>query len=112
MLNNATEKIKRTQVWKFLLPLLRPLSVVSLAVFGLPGNGVQLTPGLPLGQVHLALFLLGKLLVGNEFLHADFLLVWFLKSVYHNRARMHKRFVNYLFCDIIGPKDGDSHESV
>ena len=25
---------------------------------------------------------------------------------------MHKRFVNYLFCVIIGPKDGASHESV
>ena len=38
--------------------------------------------------------LLGKLLVGDKFLHTDFLLIWFLKSVYHNRAKMHKRFVN------------------
>ena len=70
-----------TQVWKFLLPILRPLSVVGFAVFRLPGDGIQLAPGLPLGQVHLALFLLGKLLVGNEFFHTDFLLIWFLKSV-------------------------------
>ena len=65
----------RTQVWKFLLPILRPLSVVGFAVFGLPGDGIQIAPGLPFGQVHLALFLFGKLLVGNEFLHADFLLL-------------------------------------
>ena len=45
------------------------VSVVGLAVFWLSGNGIQLAPGLPFGQVHLALFLLGKLLVGNEFLH-------------------------------------------
>ena len=76
------------------LPIPGFASVVRLAVLGLPGDGVQFAPGLPLGQVHLALFLLGKLLVGNEFLHTDFLLIWFLKSVYHNGARMHKRFVN------------------
>ena len=93
-------------------PTLCLSSVIGLAVFGLPGDGVQFAPSLPLGQVHLALFLFGKLLVGNEFLHTDFLLIWFLKSVYHNYARMHKRFVNYSFCVIIGQKDGDSHESV
>ncbi len=70
------------------------VSVVGFAVFGLPGDGVQFAPGLPLGQVHLALFLLGKLLIGNEFLHTDFLLIWFLKSVYHNPTQIHKRFVN------------------
>ena len=63
------------------LPIPGFVSVVCLAVFGLSGDGIQLAPGLPLGQVHLALFLLGKLLVGNEFLHTDFLLIWFLKSV-------------------------------
>ena len=94
------------------LPIPGFVSVVGFAVFRLPGDGIQLAPGLPLGQVHLALFLLGKLLVGNEFFHTDFLLIWFLKSVWHNHARMHKRFVNYLFCVIIGQKDGDSHESV
>jgi len=103
--------INRTQGQKFLLPILRPLSVIGLAVFGLSGDGVQFAPGLSFSQVHLALFLLGKLLVGNEFFHKRSSL-WFLKSVYHNRARMHKRFVNYLFCVIIGQKDGDSHESV
>ena len=64
------------------LPIPGFVSIVCLAILGLPGDGIQLAPGLPLGQVHLALFLLGKLLVGNEFLHTDFLLVWFLKSVY------------------------------
>ena len=63
------------------LPIPGFVSVVCLAVFGLPGDGIQLTLSLPLGEVHLALFLLGKLLVGNEFLHTDFLLIWFLKSV-------------------------------
>ena len=70
------------------------VSVVCLAVCGLLGDGVQLAPGLPLGQVHLALFLLGKRLLGNVFLHTDFLLIWFLKSVYHNPTQIHKRFVN------------------
>ena len=76
------------------LPIPGFVSVVSLAILRLSGDGVQLAPGLPFGQVHLALFLLGKLLVGNEFLHTDFLLIWFLKSVYHNPTQIHKRFVN------------------
>ena len=63
------------------LPIPGFVSVVSFAVLGLPGDGIQLAPGLPLGQVHLALFLFGKLLVGDKFLHTDFLLIWFLKSV-------------------------------
>ena len=45
------------------------VSVVGFAVLGLAGDGGQLSPSLPLGQVHFALFLLGKLLVGDEFLH-------------------------------------------
>ena len=65
------DKYERTQVWKFPLPILRPLSVIGLAVGGLPGDGVQLAPGLPSGLIDLALFLLGKLLIGNEFLHTD-----------------------------------------
>ena len=69
------------------LPIPGFVSVVCLAIFGLPGDGIQLAPGLALSQVHLALFLLGKLLVGNEFFHTDFLLIWFLKPVYHNYAR-------------------------
>ena len=63
------------------LPIPGFVSVVGLAVFRLPGDGIQLAPGLPSSLVNLALFLLGKLLIGNEFLHTDFLLIWFLKSV-------------------------------
>ena len=92
------------------LPIPGFVSVVCLAVCGLSGDGVQLAPGLPSGLVNLSLFLLGKLLVRNEFFQTDLLLIWFLKSVYHNCTRMHKRFVNYSFCVIIGPKDGDSYE--
>ena len=76
------------------LPIPGFISVVGLAVDRLPGDGIQLTPGLPTGLINLALFLFGKLLVGDEFLHTDFLLAWFLKSVYHNWAQMHKRVVN------------------
>ena len=57
---------KRTQVWKFLLPILRPLSVVGFAVFRLPGDGVQLAPGLPSGLVEFALLLFRKLLVMQD----------------------------------------------
>ena len=101
------------------LPIPGFVSVVSFAVLGLPGDGIQLTPGLPPGLINLALIpvavpgrcgvrrsglascrplplaplpksatgggrvapLLGKLLVENEFLHTDFLLIRFLKSV-------------------------------
>ena len=63
------------------LPIPGFISVIGFAVFGLSGDRVQLAPGLPPGLIDLALFLLGKLLVGNEFLHTDFLLIWFLKSV-------------------------------
>ena len=45
------------------------VSVVGLAGLWLSGDGVQLAPGLPSGLVDLSLFLLGKLLVRNEFLH-------------------------------------------
>ena len=72
------------------LPIPGFVSVVCLAVFGLPGDGIQLAPGLPFCQIHLALFLLGKFPIWNEFLHTDFLLIWFLKSVYHTPAKMHK----------------------
>ena len=51
------------------------VSAVGLAVCGLPGDGVQLAPGLPLGQIHLALLFLRELFVGNEFFHTDFLLM-------------------------------------
>ena len=45
------------------------VSVVCLAVCGLSGDGVQLAPGLTSGLIDFPLFLLGKLLVGNEFFH-------------------------------------------
>ena len=51
------------------LPIPGFVSVVCLAVLELPGDGVQLAPGLPPGLINLALFLLGKLLVGNKFFH-------------------------------------------
>ena len=63
------------------LPIPGFVSVVSLAILGLPGDGVQLAPGLPTSLINFVLFLLGKLLIGNEFFHTDFLLIWFLKSV-------------------------------
>ena len=63
------------------LPIPGFVSAVCLAVFRLPGDRVQLAPGLPTGFVQLALFLLGKLLVGNESLHTDLLIIWFLESV-------------------------------
>ena len=63
------------------LPIPGFVSVVSFAVLRLPGDGIQLTPGLPLGLVDLSLLFLRELFVGNEFLHTDFLLIRFLKSV-------------------------------
>ena len=57
------------------------VSVVGLAGCGLPGDGVQLSPGLPSGLVQFALLFFRELLVRNEFVHTDFLLIWFLKSV-------------------------------
>lgn len=51
------------------LPIPGFVSVVGFAVLGFASDGVQLAPSLPLGQVHLALFLFGKLLIGNEFFH-------------------------------------------
>ena len=51
------------------LPIPGFVSVVGFAIFRLPGDGIQLAPGLPSGSIDLALFLFGKLLIGNEFLH-------------------------------------------
>ena len=59
------------------LPIPGLVSIVDLAVFRLPGDGIQFAPGLPLGQVHLALLLLGKLLVRNEFFRNTNLLMVF-----------------------------------
>ena len=55
--------------WLLTLPVPGFVSVVGLAVFRLPGDGVQVTPGLAFGLVEFALFLFGKLLVGDEFSH-------------------------------------------
>ena len=57
------------------LPIPGFAPAICLAVFRFPGNGVQLSPGVPAGQVPTALFLLGKLLVGNEFFHQYLLLM-------------------------------------
>ena len=57
------------------LPIPSFVSVVGLAVLGLPCNRVPFAPGLPFGLIDLALFLLGKLLVGNEFFHNASLLM-------------------------------------
>ena len=59
------------------LPILRLSSVIGFAADRLPGDGIQLAPGLPTGLIDLALFFLGKLLVGNEFLHTDSSLLGF-----------------------------------
>ena len=53
----------------FALPISGFVSVVSFAVHGLSGDGVQLTPGLPSGLVQFALLFLRELFVGNEFFH-------------------------------------------
>ena len=69
---------KRHRIGKSFLPILCPLSVVSFAVLGLSGDGIDPAPGGALGGIHFALFLLGKLLVGNEFFHCDSSF-WFLR---------------------------------
>ena len=51
------------------LPIPGFVSVVGLAVLGLPGDGVQLAPGLPTSLINFVLFLLGKLLIGNTFFY-------------------------------------------
>ena len=51
------------------LPIPGFVSVVSLAVCGLPGDGIQLAPGLSPGLIDLSLLFLRELFVGNEFFH-------------------------------------------
>ena len=48
------------------LPIPGFVSVVSLAILGLPGDGVQLAPGLPAGLVEFVLLLFRKLLVMQD----------------------------------------------
>ena len=75
------------------LPIPGFVSVVCFTVCRFSGDGVYIAPGLSSGLVKFALFLLGKLLIGDEFFHTDSSF-WFLKSVYHNWTQMHKRIVN------------------
>jgi len=63
------KQLRGRKIWKFLLPVLRPLSVVCLAVGRLPGNGIQLAPSVPTHGIDFSLFLLGKLLVGYILFH-------------------------------------------
>ena len=57
------------------LPISGFVSVVSLAVYWLPGDGIQLTPGLPFCLVDFAFLLFRELLVRNEFFHICYLLM-------------------------------------
>ena len=57
------------------LPIPGFVSVVSLAVCGLPGDGIQFAPGLPPGLIDLALLFFRQLFVKDEFFHTDFLLM-------------------------------------
>ena len=57
------------------LPIPGFVSVVCLAVLRLPGDGVQLAPGLPLGLVDLSLLFFRQFFVKDEFFHTDFLLM-------------------------------------
>jgi len=51
------------------LPIPGFVSVVGFAVCRLPGDGVQIAPGLPSGLVDFPLLFFRELLVGNEFFH-------------------------------------------
>lgn len=53
------------------LPIPGFIAIICFAVFRLPGHGVQIAPGLPLGLIQLFLFFLGELFVGDELLHGD-----------------------------------------
>ena len=62
------KKIKRHRT-EISFPALCRSSIVCLAVLGLPGDRIYVTPGSAAGQVQLSLFSFGKLLVGNVFFH-------------------------------------------
>ena len=66
-------------------------SVVGSAVFGLAGDGVQVTPGLPFGLIQFAFFLFGQLFVGNKFLHDTNLLVCYEYIILENRRQDFKK---------------------
>ena len=59
----------RAQVWKVFFSRLRSFSVVGLTVHGFSGNWINFTPCSSLSLVEFLLFLLGQLLVRNEFPH-------------------------------------------
>ena len=63
------KQLRGRKIWKILLPVLRPLSVVCLAVCRLPGNGIQLAPSVSPHGIDFSFFLLGKLFVGNVLFH-------------------------------------------
>ena len=52
------------------LPIPGFLSVIRPAVFGLPGDGTEFSPGVSVKIVQLSLFLFGKLFVGDVLFHA------------------------------------------
>ena len=55
----------------FTLPIPGSVSVVGFAVFGFAGDGIQAAPAASFGLIQLALFLFGKLFIGNEFIRND-----------------------------------------
>ena len=63
------------------LPISGFISVISSAILRLSGDGIQFAPGLSSGLVDFALFLLGKLLVGNEFFHNVNLLMVYIDII-------------------------------
>ena len=59
-------------MWKFFLPVLRPLSVICPAICRLSSDGVQFAPSpSPLG-IAFPLLLFGELFIRNKFLHSLF----------------------------------------
>jgi hypothetical protein len=63
------------------LPIPGFVSVVGFAVLGFAGDGIHITPGIPPGRIRFALFLLGKLLIGNKFFHFSFSFQIFHQSI-------------------------------
>ena len=51
------------------IPIPGFVSIIGPAVLGLPGDRIQVAPGLAFGLIDLSFFLLGKFLIRNKFLH-------------------------------------------
>jgi hypothetical protein len=51
------------------LPIPEFASVICFAVLRLAGDGIQLTPSLPFGLVHLVFLLLGELFIRDKLVH-------------------------------------------